>query len=134
MSSRPANPPPLESSGVLRALASAISDVVVVLDRDGRYLDVVSRRAELLVCPADELVGRTIRDVFPAESAALFVTWIAHVLDSGCTVEEEYEVEIGGKRMWFAAVVAPLTTTTVIWIARDVTERKTLEAQLRQAA
>jgi two-component system cell cycle sensor histidine kinase/response regulator CckA len=134
MTIRPDNPPPLEPSAVLRALASAISDVVVVLDRDGRYLDVVSRRAKLLMRPADELVGRTIHDVFPAESAALFASWIARVLDSGCTVEDEYDVEIGGNRMWFAAVVAPLTTTTVIWIARDITERKALEAQLRQAA
>ena len=98
--------PAIESSTVLRALASAISDVVVVLDRDGRYLDVVSRREELLVRPADELVDRTIHDVFPAESAALFVRWIAQVLDSGCTVEREYEVEIGGQRTCFAAVVA----------------------------
>ena len=134
MSTRPAASPPLESAAVLHALASAISDVVVVLDRDGRYLDVVSRRAELLVRPPDELLGRRIHDVFPAATADLFVRWIGQVLDTGCTVEDEYEIEIGGKNTWFAAVVAPLTSATVIWVARDITERKMLEAQLRQAA
>src|SRR5215207_3177701 len=69
-------PPPLEAGAVLRALAGAISDVVVVLDRDGRYLDVVSRRAELLIRPASELLGRTIHDVFPRENADAFVRWI----------------------------------------------------------
>ena len=127
-------PPPLESGAVLRALAGAISDVVVVLDRDGRYLDVVSRRAELLVRPADELLGRTIHDVFPREHADAFVRWIRQALDTGRTVEDEYDVEIAGKPTWFAAIVAPLTPSTVIWIARDISERKLLESQLRQAA
>jgi two-component system, cell cycle sensor histidine kinase and response regulator CckA len=127
-------PPPLESGAVLRALAGAISDVVVVLDRDGRYLDVVSRRAELLVRPADELLGRRVHDVFPRGNADAFVQWINQALDGNRTVEDEYEVEIAGKRTWFAAIVAPLTPTSVIWIARDVTERKMLEAQLRQSA
>ena len=134
MSTRPAAPPPLESEAVLHALATAISDVVVVLDREGRFLDVVSRRAELLVKPPDELIGRRVHDVFPQASADLFVRWIARVLDTGRPVEDEYEVEIAGKSTWFAAVVASLTSTTVIWIARDITERKMLEAQLRQAA
>ena len=134
MPSRPPASALLDSGAVLHALASAISDVVVVLDRDGRYLDIVSRRAELLVRPADELVGRCVHDVFPRESADLFVQWVRQALDTRLTVEDEYEVEIGGKRTWFAAVVAPLSSTTVMWIARDITERKRLEAQLRQSA
>ncbi|HUQ80564.1 MAG TPA: ATP-binding protein [Gemmatimonadaceae bacterium] len=127
-------PPPLESGAVLRVLAGAISDVVVVLDRDGRYLDVVSRRAELLVRPADELLGRRIHDVFPRANADAFVRWINQALDGNRTVEDEYEVDIAGKRTWFAAIVTPLTPATVVWIARDITERKMLEAQLRQSA
>jgi PAS domain S-box-containing protein len=123
-----------ESSAVLRALTGAMSDVVVVLDRDGRYLDVVSRRADLLVRPVDELLGQTIHDTFPAEIANLFVDWIRRALDTQASVEEEYELDIAGRRTWFAGIVAPLGDTTVIWIARDITERKGMEGQLRQAA
>ena len=129
------SPPPLpESSAVLRALAGAVSDVTLVLDREGRHLDVVSPRADLLVRPAAELVGRTLHDVFPEETARTCVGWIQQVLDTGCGVEHEYEVEIAGRRTWFAAIVAPLTEESVIWIARDVSERKAMEGQLRQAA
>ena len=129
-----ASSPLPESSAVLRALTGAMSDVIVVLDRDGRYRDVVSRRADLLVRPRDELLGRTVHDVFPTETATRFLGWIARTLDTGLSVEDEYEVEIAGRLTWFAAIVAPLTDDTVIWIARDITERKAMEEQLRQAA
>jgi signal transduction histidine kinase/ActR/RegA family two-component response regulator len=126
--------PTPDAGVILRALAGAISDVVVVIDRDARYLDVISLRHDLLVRPAGELLGRTIHDVFPPAIADRFGGWIRAALEAGCGVEDEYELEIGGRRTWFDAIVAPLTEDTVLWVALDVTERKELEAQLRQAA
>src|SRR3954454_5292933 len=87
--SNPASP--VESGAILHALAGAIPDVLVVLDRDGRYVDVISRRGELLVKPAAELRGRFLSDVFPARAVAMFTRWIHHVLDTGQQVEDEYE-------------------------------------------
>src|SRR5690349_382113 len=107
-----------DSDAVLRALAGAISDVVIVLDGDGRYLDILSKREDLLVRPACELLGRTIHDVFPSAAADRFVSWIRRAIESGRSVEDEYEVDIGGRRVCFAAIVAPLTEASVIWVAR----------------
>jgi PAS domain S-box-containing protein len=125
---------PVESGAILHALAGAVPDVLVVLDRDGRYVDVISRRSDLLVRPAEELLGRSLAGVFPPRTAEMFTRWIHHVLDTGHRVEEEYEVEIGGRPTWFAAIVAPLSATTVLWIARDITERKALEAEVQTPA
>jgi PAS domain S-box-containing protein len=125
---------PLESGAVLHALAGAMSDLVVILDRDGRYVDIVTHRAELLVLPAEQLLGRRLHDVFPRDAADVFTGWIHQALDGGRRVEEEYEAEIGGRPRWFAAVIAPISDETVICIVRDITERKALEAQLRQSA
>jgi two-component system, cell cycle sensor histidine kinase and response regulator CckA len=127
-------PPPLESDVVLRALASAISDVVLVLGRDGRYRNIISQRPDLLAHPSEHLIGRTVHEVFAASVADEFVRWIAQALETRRLVEQDYEIEIDGRRTWFAAVIAPLDDDAVIWVARDITERKVLEAQLRQAA
>ena len=127
-------PSSLENGTTLRTLVGAISDVALVLDRDGRYIDVLSHRAELLVKPADELIGRSIHELFPPETADEFVRWIRQALDSSRPVAEDYEVDIGGRHTSFAAVVAPFKPGMVLWIARDITEHKALEAQLRQAA
>ena len=123
-------PSRLDSGAVLRALAGAISDAVVILDRNGRYLDIVSRRAEVLVGSGREVIGSTLFDVFSKERADAFIGVIRQALETGKPVEDEREVD-GGR--WFASMIAPLTESTVIWIARDITERHGLEAQLRQA-
>ena len=123
-----------ESGAVLRALAGAISDAVIVLDREGRYLDVVSRSAELLVGAGREIVGGSLHDSFPTETAARFIRLVRQALDAGATIEDECQIDVGSRPTWFASIITPLTGATVVWIARDITERRLLEGQLRQAA
>jgi PAS domain S-box-containing protein len=125
---------PVESGAILHALAGAVPDVLVVLDRDGRYVDVMSRRSDLPVTPAAELRGRSLAGVFPPPTAEVFTRWIHHVLDTGHRAEKEYEVEIDGRPTWFGASLAPLSASTVLWIARDITGRKALEAQVQTPA
>jgi PAS domain S-box-containing protein len=131
MSTAPSRP---DSGAVLRALAGAISDAVVVLDRDGRYVDIISHRAEVLVGSGREAIGASVHGVFSKNAADLLVRAIRQALESGKTVESECEVDVGGRTAWIASIVTPLTDSTVVCIARDVTERQRLEDQLRQAA
>ena len=119
---------------MLRALTGAISDAVVVLDRDGRYVDIVSRRAEVLVGSGREVVGGSVYDVFSKDIADAFVSAIRQAIESGTTIEHECEVEVSGRKAWIASIITPLAESTAVWIARDITERKRLEGQLRQAA
>lgn len=44
----------------------------------------------------------------------------------------EYSLRIGGKNVWFAANVSPLSANSVIWAARDITDRKGAEQQIEK--
>ena len=56
----------------MRALLASMDDVILILDRDGRYIEIVPTNPQLLYRPAEGLVGRYIRDVFPPDEARLF--------------------------------------------------------------
>ena len=122
-----------DSETELRALFAAMNDVIFVFDADGKYLRVAPTNPSLLYKPPEDLVGTTVREVFPPERAEEFLASIRLALEEGKPVNTEYELEIGGRDLWFAGTISPMGEDQVIYVARDVTERKEAEEQIRQA-
>ena len=114
-----------ESEAELRALVSAMTDMIFVLDRDGRYLGVAPS------APAPDLVGRRLHDVFPAQDADAHLARIRQCIDGQETVHVEYGMTIDGVQRWYSALASPLLRDSVVWVARDVTDRRRTEEQLR---
>ena len=56
-----------KSESELRALFASMNDVIIVYDKDGRYVRIAPTNPSLLVRPPDEMVGKYIREVLPAE-------------------------------------------------------------------
>jgi PAS domain S-box-containing protein len=121
------------SEAELRSLFSAMSDVVLLLDADGRYLKIAPTNPSLLYRPSDELIGKTIREVFPARLAEMFMGYIRDALASRSPVKGGYSLQINGHEIWFDATVSPAGEDKVLLVARDHTERKRMEEALREA-
>ena len=113
-------------------LLMALPDVVLVIDRDGKYLSAPGNPT-LLIRPPEELVGRKMHDFLPAATADLCVATIREVLDTGRKVQLEYALAIRGKQIWFEGIVSTLSPTAVLWIGRDISKRKHAEANLAQS-
>jgi PAS domain S-box-containing protein len=120
------------SEGELRAILTTITDVVLRMDQEGRYLKIAPTEPSLLYRPSEELLGKTVHEIFPLEMADMFLGNIRRALDTGQVIQCEYDLTIGGKRLWFAATISPLPDSTVFFTARDITERKLGEEALRQ--
>jgi len=117
----------------LRALFAAMQDVILVLDKDGRYLEIAPTNPALLYRPPDEILGKTLDEVFPADKSQFFQNFISIALETDQTQKFEYFLPIGEKEVWFAANITPMTSDTVLLVARDITERKQMENDLRTA-
>ncbi len=118
------------SEAELRALVGAMSDVIVVLDGEGRYLKIASSGADARHRPPAEWLGRRLHDVLPSEQATMVQDCVCHALEAHTPVDMEYSVDIDGNTVWIAGTVSPMTDDSVVWVARDITARKALEAQL----
>lgn len=108
----------------LRALFSAMTDIVLVLDGDGRYLQIAPTNPVNLYRPQDELLGKTIHEVLPKADADSIQKNIRLALRTNQTVSVEYSLPIGDTTIWFDGSVSPFGAGKVLWIARDITERK----------
>jgi PAS domain S-box-containing protein len=116
----------------LRALFASMQDVVLVLDRQGVYRKIAPTNPALLVKPPEELLGKNLRDVFPAEQAEAFIAAIQQVLETRQSARIEYELLIGEHPIWFATSISPMDKDSTVWVARDITERKRAEEEIRQ--
>jgi two-component system cell cycle sensor histidine kinase/response regulator CckA len=118
------------SEAELRALFAGLSDIVLVLDGDGRYLRIAPTKPRALYRPSAELIGRTLHDVFPPQQATLFLMQIQRALAADAPHAFEYAMSINGEEFWFEATVSPTHNGTVFWVARDVTTQKRAQAAL----
>jgi diguanylate cyclase (GGDEF)-like protein/PAS domain S-box-containing protein len=123
-----------ESEAELRALVGAMSDVIVVLDRDGRYLKIAASGADAAHRPPAEWIGRRLQDVLAPQHANMIATCVTRALESHQAIDVEYSVAGAADTTWIAGTISPMTDDSVVWVARDVTSRKTLEFQLSYQA
>lgn len=119
------------SEAELRALFAAMTDVVLVLDGEGRYLKIAPTSPSLLYRPSDELIHKTLHEVMPAEQADVFLDHIRRALEMQEPVYTEYSLPIGGEEIWFSGTVSPMQEDRVVYVARDITERKRVEEEVR---
>lgn len=118
------------SESELRALFSAMEDVIIIYDRNGRYERIAETNPNYLFRPSDEMLGRTLQEVLPENLHEPFLSTIRTALDTGQSQKIEYPLEINGAEYWFDASVSKLTENHVFWVARDITERKRAEEDL----
>ena len=67
------------SEAELRALFASMQDVVLVIDRLGLYREIAPTNPGMLVKAPEELLGKTLQDVFRPEQAQSFLDVIRQV-------------------------------------------------------
>jgi len=121
-----------DSEAELRALFLAMPDVILVIDRQGRCLQIAPTSPDLLYRLADELIGKTFLEVFPPEQAKQFLEKIQQALDLQQPIHFEYPLQVDQRSFWFAASISPMGEDRVLWVACDITERKQAEDEIRR--
>src|SRR6184192_2419819 len=129
---KPAAPATRNADAELEALFAAINDVILVLDAEGRYVKIAPTNPALLYRPAEELLGKTLREVFDPAQAEQFMGYIRTALETRTTVHFEYSLSIRGREVWFSGAISPMSGDQVVLVGRDMTERRLAERELRE--
>jgi diguanylate cyclase (GGDEF)-like protein/PAS domain S-box-containing protein len=120
------------SAEELRILLGALTDVIMVINSEGRYCRIAPTNPERHFRPPEFLLGKTFHEVLPVETANMFLNYVRQTLDTKRSVNTEYPMLMGNSQVWFSAILSPLTDDQVIWVARDITYLKQTETTLRQ--
>lgn len=120
-----------QSDTNFRALFSAMEDIVLVINREGRYLQVAPTNPSLLYLPPEDMLGKTFHEFLPKEIADVFLAQVQTALKEE-KVQFEYELDTAGQPVWFLATLTKLDDQSVFWVARDITERKKSEEAIQR--
>jgi PAS domain S-box-containing protein len=101
-----------------------MNDVIIVYDKDGRYIRIAPTNPSLLIRPPDEMIGKYIKEILPPELHNQFMEAIHQALSSNEIIRIEYPLNIAGNNLWFDANISKLSEAQVFWVARDITDRK----------
>ncbi|MGB7519000.1 MAG: adenylate/guanylate cyclase domain-containing protein, partial [Spirulinaceae cyanobacterium] len=117
----------------LRTLFGATTDLIFVFDRQGYYLKVAPTNPGFMSKSADKVLNKNVLEVLSPQHAEIKLRYIQQALDTKQTVSVEYCQVIEEQEIYFSAKVSPLSENTVIWIARNITERKRNQEAMQQA-
>ncbi len=121
-----------QSEAELRALLNSMKAVILVIDKDGRYLKSMSE-SSLLDRPVSEIIGKTCHELYPKEKADFFLSTIRRALESGEPQTVEHTMVIRGEERYRLVTVTKLTPDNVLWVSQDITELKIEQKEIEES-
>jgi PAS domain S-box-containing protein len=116
------------SEAELRALFSAIPDSMCIFNAEGQAICVTEGNPSYRELYKEELVGKTLHQLFAKEQADELLGYIQQVLRTQQVLTVEYSQWLSGREIWFSARIAPIRHEQVIWLARNIMLQKQAEA------
>jgi PAS domain S-box-containing protein len=113
--------------GLLQATLDSLPDELTELDADGRYVHAQAGQREQFYLPPEQLIGRTLEEVLPAEVAAQRREMMSELERGERPEHRTYQLEVDGKKAWFHASATrlpardPLGRPGYLFLSREVT-------------
>jgi PAS domain S-box-containing protein len=126
-----------ESNAKIRAIVETAKDSIFIKDQKLKYVMVNPAMERLFGMPAEELLGKSDTELF-GEEAKQHIEEVDHRVLQGEIVDEFPFKPVGGETKTFHTIKVPLHDASgaiigLCGIARDITEQKQIEEELRES-
>ncbi len=114
-------------SGIINPVFERVTDAFLALDKEWKYTYLNTKAEELHGCPARELIGKNIWEVFPEVMSEPFF----HSLHKAMESQQPMRVELyySARNKWFEDFIYPSPEGVSVYY-RDITAQKLAEQQL----
>ena len=113
----------------IRTIFEAINDIVLMIDAKKNINVAPTKRTYL--SPEDINLLNVIVEEFFQDPEEHWFTQVQQVLDTQQTIYFDYNLNLDNHQKWLTISIAPLSDQSVIWVARDISDRKQVEEALR---
>jgi len=119
------------STQQIRAIFESISDIVLIIDEKNSIQIVPTKTLGFYSCDTN-LLNSIVELFFQEETAEIWFAKVQQVLETQQRINFDYSLRINNQEVWFTACISPLSNNSVVWVARDISERIQVELELRK--
>ena len=120
------------STQQISAIFESIADIVIIIDEQ-KNLQIIPTKATSLYAYDMNEFYLIVRGFFQAETEYIWFAKIQQALETQQTVNFDYSLWINHQEIWFAANISPLQNRSVVWVAREISDRKQAEETLQDS-
>ncbi len=129
----------LTSQRQLEATLDAIPDPLFELGLDGRVYSSHSPRANMLLQPTDDLVGKKVADVLPPDACEVVLSALHEADEKTWSNGKQFKLLLAGGTHWFELSVSRKSAASgedprFLVLSRDITKSKQAEERIRLLA
>ena len=118
----------------MRVFFEAMTNIILILDIQENTIaniEIAPTNPGRLYAAEIDPISQTIEQFFQEERGDIWLSKIRQALNTQQIINFDYTLSLGKNEVWFSAGIAPISEHSVIWVARDITERKKAEEALR---
>ncbi len=124
------------SEAKLRATVEAMTDIVLIVHVEENILknvEIIPTNYSQVNNSNIDLISETVEQFFQEKTRLTWLEKIECALKSAKKINYDYSLHVEDTKYWFSASISPISETQVIWVARDISERKRSEIALQQS-
>ncbi|MEQ8971492.1 MAG: PAS domain S-box protein [Coleofasciculus sp. C1-SOL-03] len=125
------------SEAKIRAVFEAMTDIVLVIDTHDHQIQEIEVIPTASSCLYDDttFMDQTIQRLLgdPSQTDSVWVETIQQAIATQQTLTLDYCLWLQGREVWFSASISPIAEHSVVWVARDISDRQRMEAELRES-
>jgi signal transduction histidine kinase/DNA-binding NarL/FixJ family response regulator/PAS domain-containing protein len=120
------------STQQISKIFESIADIVLIIDEQ-KNLQIIPTKATSLYAWDLNQFYLIVREFFKVETEYIWLAKIQQALETQQTVKFDYSLQINNQEVWFATHISPLPNGSVVWVARDISDRKHAQETLQDS-
>jgi PAS domain S-box-containing protein len=111
----------------------AIADIILILEPCSKTIQIIPSKGIFQYNYQTNQIDSIIQQFFQDESEEIYFDRVREALATQQTINFDYSLLINNQEIWFSAKISPLSDNSVVWVARDISDRQLAEARLLEA-
>ena len=111
----------------------SIGDIILIFEPREKTIQIIATKGIFQYNYQTNQIDSIIEQFFQEESNEIYFAQVLEALESQQTISFDYSLRINNQEVWFAAKISPLSDRSVVWVARDISDRQLAEARLLEA-